>query len=137
VVLTHGPPDQRIVQPLILPSPMEVLRAFIPLHTEQGLVRSIIASWAQGNAVLPWRPSSRFRLVFIWRRSLPSPPFFRPLALAGAYVPIVVFIPLSMNLVRYRRGPENWFLFIGCFVALLAAGNQGHCRCADAFPMLL
>src|SRR5438874_3361229 len=42
--LTNGAADERIVQPLILPSPMEVLGAFVPLHTEQGLVRSMLAS---------------------------------------------------------------------------------------------
>src|SRR5664279_5980223 len=43
--LTRGQIGERIVQPLILPSPMEVLRSFVPLHVEQGLVRSAITSW--------------------------------------------------------------------------------------------
>jgi hypothetical protein len=43
--LTRGQIGERIVQPLILPSPMEVLRSFVPLHVEQGLVRSVITSW--------------------------------------------------------------------------------------------
>src|SRR3989442_321853 len=43
--LTRGSQSERIVQPLILPSPMEVLRAFVPLHMERGLVRSAITSW--------------------------------------------------------------------------------------------
>jgi ABC-type nitrate/sulfonate/bicarbonate transport system permease component len=30
--LTRGEADQRVVQPLILPSPMEVLGSFAPLH---------------------------------------------------------------------------------------------------------
>ena len=37
--LTRGQIGARIVQPLILPSPIEVLRSFVPLHVEQGLVR--------------------------------------------------------------------------------------------------
>src|SRR5262245_9158670 len=40
--LTRGEPAARIVQPLILPSPVEVVKAFAPLHVEQGLVRSAI-----------------------------------------------------------------------------------------------
>ena len=43
--LTRGQIGERIVQPLILPSPMEVLQSFVPLHVEQGLVRSAITSW--------------------------------------------------------------------------------------------
>src|SRR5258708_26518444 len=48
--LTHGPPEQRWVQPLILPSPMEVLRSFKPLHFEQGLVLSVLSSWLRVTA---------------------------------------------------------------------------------------
>jgi len=95
--LTRGAPGERIVQPLILPSPMEVFRAFLPLHTDQGLVRSAFASW--------WRVTAGFTLAAIVAVPLgvymatfaPIASFFRPLALAGAYVPIVVFIPLSMT----------------------------------------
>ena len=43
--LTRGEPGERMVQPLILPSPLEVLQAFVPLHLEQGLVRSAFSSW--------------------------------------------------------------------------------------------
>src|SRR5215470_10913377 len=43
--LTRGQPGERIVQQLILPSPMEVLHAFGPLHFERGLVRSALTSW--------------------------------------------------------------------------------------------
>jgi NitT/TauT family transport system permease protein len=45
--------------------------------------------------------------------------FFRPLALAGAYVPIVVFIPLSLTWFGTGETQKVGFLFIGCFVALL------------------
>src|SRR5215471_10785702 len=43
--VTRGEPSERLVQPLILPNPVEVLKAFIPLHLEQGLVRSALYSW--------------------------------------------------------------------------------------------
>jgi NitT/TauT family transport system permease protein len=45
--------------------------------------------------------------------------FFRPLALTGAYVPIVVFIPLSLTWFGTGETQKIGFLFIGCFVALL------------------
>ena len=49
----------------------------------------------------------------------PVAAFFRPLSLAGAYVPIVVFIPLSMTWFGLGEAQKIGFLFIGCFVALL------------------
>lgn len=117
--ITRGEPSSRIVQPLILPSPMEVLRAFGPLHFEQGLVRSALTSWL--------RVTTGFALAAlvavplgVYMATFPSvAAFFRPLSLAGAYIPIVVFIPLSMTWFGIGEAQKVGFLFIGCFVALL------------------
>jgi NitT/TauT family transport system permease protein len=117
--LTRGQIGERIVQPLILPSPGEVLRSFVPLHFEQGLVRSALTSWL--------RVTTGFALAAIvavplgvYMATFPSiAAFFRPLSLAGAYVPIVVFIPLSLTWFGTGESQKVGFLFIGCFVALL------------------
>ena len=117
--LTRGQIGERIVQPLILPSPFEVLRSFVPLHLEQGLVRSALTSWL--------RVTTGFVLAAIvavplgvYMATFPSvAAFFRPLALTGAYVPIVVFIPLSLTWFGTGETQKIGFLFIGCFVALL------------------
>jgi len=117
--LTRGAIGDRIVQPLILPSPTEVLRSFVPLHTEQGLVLSAFASWR--------RVTEGFALATIvavplgvYMATFPSvAAFFRPLSLTGAYVPIVVFIPLSLTWFGTGELQKVGFLFIGCFVALL------------------
>ncbi len=117
--VTRGQPGERMVQPLILPSPMEVLQSFAPLHLEQGLVRSAFTSWL--------RVTSGFILAAIVAVPLgvymatfpPVAAFFRPLSLTGAYVPIVVFIPLSLTWFGTGETQKIGFLFIGCFVALL------------------
>ena len=117
--LTRGQIGERIVQPLILPSPFEVLRSFVPLHLEQGLVRSALTSWL--------RVTTGFVLAAIvavplgvYMATFPSvAAFSRPLALTGAYVPIVVFIPLSLTWFGTGETQKIGFLFIGCFVALL------------------
>lgn len=117
--ITRGGTEDRIVQPLILPSPTEVVRSFVPLHFEQGLVRSAFTSWL--------RVTTGFALAAlvavplgVYMASFPAiAAFFRPLALTGAYVPIVVFIPLSMTWFGTGEGQKVGFLFIGCFVALL------------------
>jgi NitT/TauT family transport system permease protein len=118
-LITQGAPEKRVVQPLILPSPGEMLRAFVPLHMEQGLVRSIYYSWLRvttgfGLAALVAVPLGVYMATFP-----PIAAFFRPLALTGAYVPIVVFIPLSMTWFGTGETQKIGFLFIGCFVALL------------------
>ena len=111
--------EDRILRPLILPSPIEVLSAFPKLHFDQGLVRSAITSFV--------RVSEGFALAAIVAVPLgvymatfpPVAAFFRPLALIGSYVPIVVFIPLTLAWWGLSEKQKIGFLFIGCFVALL------------------
>jgi NitT/TauT family transport system permease protein len=118
-LVTRGTPEERMVQPLIMPSPMEVLRAFRPLHFEQGLVRSALYSWLRVTAGFSLATLVAVPLGVYMATFPPVAAFFRPLSLAGAYVPIVVFIPLSMTWFGAGEAQKIGFLFIGCFVALL------------------
>ena len=107
------------MQSLILPSPMEVTRAFVRLHFEQGLVRSAVSSWLRVTAGFLLAAIVAVPLG-VYMATFPAiAAFFRPLALAGAYVPIVVLIPLSMTWFGTGETQKVGFLFIGCFVALL------------------
>ncbi len=117
--LTRGETDSRIVQQLILPSPMEVLKSFKPLHLEQGLVRSALTSWLRVTTGFTLAALVAVPLGLYMATFPPIASFFRPLALAGSYVPIVVFIPLSMTWFGTGETQKIGFLFIGCFVALL------------------
>jgi len=117
--VTHGETEKRMVQSLILPSPLEVLQAFKPLHLEQGLVRSALDSWLRVTGGFALATLVAVPLG-VYMATFPSiAAFFRPLALAGAYVPIVVLIPLSMTWFGTDEAQKVGFLFIGCFVALL------------------
>ncbi|HEV2208498.1 MAG TPA: ABC transporter permease subunit [Verrucomicrobiae bacterium] len=118
-LVTRGTAEQRWVAPLILPSPLEVLRAFAPLHFEQGLVRSAAYSWLRVTAGFSLAAVVAVPLG-LYMASFPAvAAFFRPLSLAGSYVPIVVFIPLSMTWFGLGEAQKIGFLFIGCFVVLL------------------
>ncbi|MGO8931946.1 MAG: ABC transporter permease [Limisphaerales bacterium] len=117
--LTRGQIGERIVQPLILPSPMEVLQSFVPLHVEQGLVRSAITSWMRVTTGFLLATIVALPLGVYMATFSPVAAFFRALALTGAYVPIVVFIPLSLTWFGTGETQKIGFLFIGCFVALL------------------
>jgi len=117
--VTRGAPGERLVQPLILPSPLEVLTSFVPLHLEQGLVRSAFCSWLRVTAGFTLAAVVALPLGIYMATFPPVAAFFRPLSLAGAYVPIVVFIPLSLTWFGTGEAQKIGFLFIGCFVALL------------------
>jgi NitT/TauT family transport system permease protein len=117
---THGQKiEDRLLPPLILPGPLEVLQAFPPLHFEQGLVRSALTSFIRVTlgftlAVIVALPLGVYMATFPGIAA-----FFRPLALMGAYVPIVVFVPLTLAWFGLNETQKVGFLFIGCFVALL------------------
>src|SRR5437899_2149938 len=131
--VTRGDPNERLVQQLILPSPLEVLKAFGPLHFEQGLVRSAFTSWLRVTSGFALATIVAVPLGIYMATFSSVAAFFRPLALAGAYIPIVVFIPLSMMWFGTDEAQKVGFLFIGCFVALLPLVIKDIADVPDAF----
>ncbi len=111
--------EQRVLSPIILPSPLEVLQAFPPLHFEQGLVRSAAISFRRVTEGFALAAIVAVPLGVYMATFPPIAAFFRPLALIGAYVPIVVFIPLTLAWFGLSETQKVGFLFIACFVALL------------------
>jgi NitT/TauT family transport system permease protein len=119
-LLTHGDSiEHRVLPPLILPSPLEVLQAFPRLHFDQGLVRSAITSFVRVTEGFSLAAIVAVPLGIYMATFPPIAAFFRPLALIGAYVPIVVFVPLTLAWFGLTEMQKVGFLFIGCFVALL------------------
>jgi NitT/TauT family transport system permease protein len=111
--------EDRILSPLILASPQEVLLQFPQLHTHQALVRNAVVSFTRvflgfGFAALLAVPLGLYMASF---SNIAA--FFRPLSLVGSYVPIVVFIPLTLAWFGMSEMQKVVFLFIGCFVVLL------------------
>lgn len=111
--------EDRILSPLILASPKEVLLQFPQLHTHQALVRNALVSFTRvflgfGFASLLAVPLGLYMASF---SNIAA--FFRPLSLVGSYVPIVVFIPLTLAWFGMSEMQKVVFLFIGCFVVLL------------------
>ncbi len=114
-----GTIEDRILPPLILPSPLEVLEAFPPLHFDQGLVRSALTSFMRVTLGFSLAAIVALPLGIYMATFPPVAAFFRPLSLVGAYVPIVVFVPLTLAWFGLSETQKVGFLFIGCFVALL------------------
>jgi NitT/TauT family transport system permease protein len=118
--VTHGATvEARILSPIILPSPIEVLQAFPKLHFEQGLVRSALTSFVRVTVGFMLAAIVAVPLGVYMATFPPVSAFFRPLALVGSYVPIVVFVPLTLAWFGLSETQKVGFLFIGCFVALL------------------
>lgn len=111
--------EDRIVAPIFLPSPLEVLSAFGPLHSEQGLVRSAITSVVRVSSGYLFGAAIALPLG-VYMATFPGiAAFFRPVALAGSYVPISVFLPLTLLWWGAEETQKIGFLSICTFLALL------------------
>jgi NitT/TauT family transport system permease protein len=118
--VTHGDKvEDRMVSPLILASPWEVLQQFPRLHMEQALVRNALTSFRRVTLGFSFAALLAVPLGLYMASFTRIAAFFRPLALIGAYVPIVVFIPLTLAWFGMSELQKIVFLFIACFVVLL------------------
>jgi NitT/TauT family transport system permease protein len=111
--------EDRIVNVTILPSPMEMVKAFGPLHVDQALVRNAFISIRRiaigfSLAVIIAVPLGVYMATF---QGIAA--FFRPVTLVGSYVPTVVFIPLTIAWFGATEIQKITFLFIVYFVVIL------------------
>lgn len=111
--------EDRILNPVILPSPAEVLLAFPKLHFEQELVRCAMISFVRVTVGFLLAALVAVTLGVYMAAFKRVSAFFRPLALASSYVPIIVFVPLTLAWWGSGEQQKIGFLFIACFVALL------------------
>ena len=116
---TLGEAEMRVISPVILPSPLEVLQSMKTLWFEAELMRSIIAS--------TWRIVLGF--LFGMLISLPIglmmgsfshvKAFFEPLTIFLAYLPIPALVPLTMSLFGTDELQKVMFLALAFVIYLL------------------
>ncbi|MBN2399250.1 MAG: ABC transporter permease [Candidatus Aminicenantes bacterium] len=119
ILLTRGKAESRIISPLILPSPGEVLHSFHSLWFDAELSRSMIASALRviGGFVIALMvafPLGVFMGTFSNIKAI-----FSPLATFGAYLPIPTLVPLTMSLFGIGEFQKIMFLALAFFVYLL------------------
>lgn len=120
VLLTLGEnPIDRVMTPLILPSPGEVLAAFKPLHFDQGLNRSVLMSLARVTAGFLLAALVALPLGVAMAVDNRVRGFFRPLVSVSAYVPIPALVPLSIAWFGIGEEQKVLFLAFAIFIGLL------------------
>jgi NitT/TauT family transport system permease protein len=107
-------PEQRWISPVILPSPVEVVRSFDTLWSERGLVASIIATLRRvligfGLAIVVGVPLGI--VAGSWRVFDAAA---APLALFGRNVPVAALIPLTILWFGIDEAQKVMFIFIAC-----------------------
>lgn len=107
-------PEARLISPVILPSPLEVVRSFGSLVNERALVASIAATLRRvllgfGLAALVGVPLGI--LAGSWRVFDAAS---APVAIFGRNVPVAALIPLTILWFGIEETQKVMFLFVAC-----------------------
>lgn len=117
--LTRGAVEERIISPVTLPSPMEVVSAIPSLITKGHLLEGIIASFR------------RVAIGFLIALAVALPlgvamgslgrikAMFTPITTVGGYLPIAALVPLTLSWFGLGEGQKYAFLAVAFFVYLL------------------
>jgi len=111
--LTAGDtPETRVVSPVLLPSPMEVLRSVPVLFTERALIESVAATMKRvltgfGLAILVGVPLGILAGAYKLFDALTG-----PLSLFARNIPVAVLIPLTILWFGIDETQKTMFIFI-------------------------
>lgn len=116
MVLTSGKAESRIISPVILPSPVEVINSTGTLWNNGELIRSIVASFLRvlmGFLVglIAAFPFGILMGTFSRIRAL-----FDPLTVFLAYLPIPALVPLTMSIFGIDETQKIMFLALAFFI---------------------
>ncbi len=112
-VLTYGAvAESRIVSPVLLPSPLEVLRSVPVLFTERGLIESVFATLKRvlsgfGLAILVGVPLGIVAGAYRVFDALTG-----PLSLFARNIPVAVLIPLTILWFGIDETQKTMFIFV-------------------------
>lgn len=111
---TRGEPETRWISPVILPSPLEVIRSFPSLWRDRALMASIAATLQRvligfGLAVVVGVPLGI--VAGAWRVIEAAG---APLALFGRNLPVAALIPLTILWFGIDETQKVMFIFIAC-----------------------
>jgi ABC-type nitrate/sulfonate/bicarbonate transport system permease component len=114
IVTAGGRSEERLISPVILPSPAEVIRSFPSLLNERALIQSIAATLKRvligfGLAAVVGVPLGI--LAGSWRVVEAAG---APLALFGRNLPVAALIPLTILWFGIDETQKVMFIFIAC-----------------------
>jgi ABC-type nitrate/sulfonate/bicarbonate transport system permease component len=119
VLLTNGKHENRMISPLILPSPYEVLASFKSLWFEAELSRSIVASTLRVICGFLAGLLVAFPLGLSMGSFSKVKAMFNPFMTFAAYLPIPALLPLTMSLFGIGELQKVMFLALAFFIYLL------------------
>src|SRR6195256_6085842 len=125
--------EDRFISPVILPSPLEVIRSFPGLLNDRGLIQSIAATLRRvligfGLAVLVGVPLGI--LAGSWRVIEAAG---SPIALFGRNLPVAALIPLTILWFGIDETQKVMFIFIACMPFVYSDTVRAITNIADRY----
>ena len=118
-LMTRGSAESRIISPLILPAPLEVLLSFPTLWFEAELSRSIVASTSRVVIGFLIGLLLAFPLSLLMGSFSRIKALFEPSAIFLAYLPIPALVPLTMSLFGIDEMQKVMFLALAFFIYMV------------------
>jgi ABC-type nitrate/sulfonate/bicarbonate transport system permease component len=112
-------PEQRLISPTILPSPLEVARSFPSLWFDRALTRNLLISLGRVTAGFAVGAAIAFPLGLLMGSFSKVKAMFNPLSVFGAYLPIPALVPLTMSLFGTGERQKVAFLALAFVIYLL------------------
>jgi ABC-type nitrate/sulfonate/bicarbonate transport system permease component len=136
--VTAGPtPEQRLISPTILPSPLEVVGSFKQLWFERALTRNLAVSFRRVVVGFAAAVAIAFPLGVLMGSYSKVRAAFAPLTVFGAYLPIPTLVPLTLSLFGTGETQKVMFLalafviyMVPLFVAAVDAVDDTYLKTA-------
>jgi NitT/TauT family transport system permease protein len=116
VVTAGAIPEERLISPTILPSPVEVVRSFPSLWFDRALTRNLAISFSRVLAGFAAALVAAFPLGVLMGSFSKVRAAFTPLTVFGAYLPIPALVPLTLSL--FGTGESQKVAFLGLAFAI-------------------
>lgn len=117
--LTLGAAEERVLSPVILPSPGEVIGSFPTLWWERALSRSVITSFLRVLVGFAVGAAAALPLGIAMAAFGRARAAFQPLTTVMGYLPIPTLVPLTLSLFGTGELQKVMFLALAFFVYLL------------------
>lgn len=110
--LTLGPPEERLVDPITLPSVGETVASFPKLWFERAVARSAVWSLARVVGGFLLAAAVAVPMGVVAASFLRLNAFFRPLSIFGRNIPIAALIPLTLMWFGLGESQKVMFIFL-------------------------
>jgi NitT/TauT family transport system permease protein len=117
--LTRGAVEERIISPVTLPSPAEVIAAVPSLLTRGHLFEGIVASFKRVGIGFLIATAIALPLGVAMGSLGKIKAMFTPFQIIGGYLPIAALVPLTLSWFGTGEEQKYFFLAIAFFVYLL------------------